>query len=158
MLTPAQPEFGLYSYIYIYIYMYIYIYICIHIYPHTSLSLSLSLYIYVYIHISGRNGTQKRGTANCQHNCSKEASPNTKANTGNFTGMKCELIRTTIASYARQGHRTLLGKGLGAWVSNAMSTSKGQGDTRAKLLVLHCVQFLYHVSPDAPQVSVQVQV
>ena len=123
-----------------------------------SLSLSLSLYIYVYIHISGRNGTQKRGTANCQHNCSKEASPNTKANTGNFTGMKCELIRTTIASYARQGHRTLLGKGLGAWVSNAMSTSKGQGDTRAKLLVLHCVQFLYHVSPDAPQVSVQVQV
>ena len=77
--------------------------------------------------MSGRNGTQKHWTANCQHNYSKEASPNTKANTGNFTGMKCELIRTTIASYARQGHRTLLGKGLGAWISNAKFTSKGKG-------------------------------
>ena len=39
--------------------------------------------------MSARNLTQKRGTANRLHILLKEASPNTKANTGNFTGMKC---------------------------------------------------------------------
>ena len=37
-------------------------------------------HVHCHCYLSGRDGTQKRGTSNCKHSFSKQPSPNTKAN------------------------------------------------------------------------------